>query len=121
MAESRRFERFRDFYPFYLAEHSDSRCRTMHYLGSALVVAIIAYALLSGRFGTLWLLPFVGYGFAWGGHFFFEHNKPATFKYPVYSLLGDWVMFKDFLSGRLRRVHPALMESGPIEKDDNLK
>ena len=51
---------------------------------------------------VLMLLPLVGYGFAWVGHFFFEHNKPATFEYPFYSLVGDFVMFKDMLTGRIR-------------------
>ena len=117
MTESNRFENFRDFYPFYLAEHSNARCRAMHYVGSGLVVATLVYALVSGRLALLWLLPIVGYGFAWLGHFLFEHNKPATFRYPLYSLMGDWVMLKDFLSGRLRRVHPSL--TSPEAKPDN--
>jgi hypothetical protein len=37
-------------------------------------------------------MPLIGYGCAWVGHFFFEHNKPATFRYPAWSLLGDWVI-----------------------------
>jgi len=51
-----------------------------------------------------WLLaaPLAGYGCAWAGHFFFEHNRPATFTYPVYSLIGDWAMFRDILRGRIR-------------------
>jgi hypothetical protein len=34
--------------------------------------------------------PVIGYGFAWVGHFFFEKNTPATFKYPAFSLMGDF-------------------------------
>ena len=51
-----------------------------------------------------WLLAalFCGYGFAWVGHFFFEKNRPATFKHPFYSFAGDWVMFKDILTGKIR-------------------
>ena len=51
-----------------------------------------------------WLLamPVAGYGFAWVGHFIFEKNRPATFQYPLYSFLGDWVMLKDMLTGRIR-------------------
>ena len=110
MTESERFRTFADFYPFYLAEHSDARCRAMHYVGSTLVLVILAFALATGRYAALWLLPLVGYGFAWIGHFFFEHNKPATFTYPLYSLIGDWVMLKDFLTGRLAQRHPALSQ-----------
>ena len=119
MTDSKRFESFRDFYPFYLAEHSNARCRAMHYVGSALVVAILVYALVSGRLVLLWLLPVVGYGFAWLGHFLFERNKPATFQYPLYSLVGDWVMLKDFLSGRLRRIHPSVATSEPNIDENN--
>ncbi|MGN6808142.1 MAG: Mpo1-like protein, partial [Trinickia sp.] len=43
-----------------------------------------------------------GYGFAWVGHFFFEKNRPATFSHPLYSLMGDWVMFKDICTGKIR-------------------
>jgi len=51
-----------------------------------------------------WLLGALvcGYGFAWVGHFFFEHNRPATFRHPVYSFIGDWAMFVDVLRGRVR-------------------
>lgn len=97
-----RFNRFAEFYPYYLQEHSNRVCRRLHFVGSLLVLAILAAALISQQW--LWLLgmPLVGYGFAWVGHFFFEHNRPATFRYPLYSLLGDWVMFKDMLIGRIR-------------------
>jgi hypothetical protein len=58
-------------------------------------------AIVTGELALLWLLPVVGYGFAWVGHFFFEHNRPATFQYPLFSLMGDWVMFRDMLTGRV--------------------
>jgi hypothetical protein len=41
-----------------------------------------------------------GYGFAWIGHFFVEHNKPATFKYPLWSLIGDYKMYFEILQGK---------------------
>ncbi|MDC0663276.1 DUF962 domain-containing protein [Marinobacter sp. SS21] len=102
MSSDRAFSSFAEFYPFYLEEHSDPTCRRLHYLGSTLVLLVAAYALLSGRLVYLWLLPVIGYGFAWIGHYLFEKNRPATFKYPLYSLLGDWVMLKDMLIGRIR-------------------
>jgi hypothetical protein len=54
----------------------------------------------SGRYVLLWFLPLVGYGFAWTGHYFFEKNKPATFQYPLYSLISDFKLFFELLSGK---------------------
>lgn len=102
MSSDRTFSSFAEFYPFYLEEHSDATCRRLHYLGSVLVLLVAAYALVSGKLAYLWLVPVIGYGFAWVGHFKFEKNRPATFKYPFYSLMGDWVMLKDMLVGRIR-------------------
>ena len=97
-----KFHRFADFYPYYLAEHQNRTCRRLHVIGSTLVLLVLLIAILSRNWSLLWLLPVIGYGFAWVGHFFFENNKPATFKYPLYSLMGDWVMFKDVLTGKIR-------------------
>ncbi len=72
----------------------------MHFIGSALVLFALLEFLLTSSLYWLLLMPVLGYGFAWIGHFFFEKNKPATFKYPLYSLRGDWVMFRDVLIGR---------------------
>jgi hypothetical protein len=102
MQATERYNSFAEFYPFYLQEHSNSICRRLHFIGSVLVLAILASALISQQWLWLLALPVVGYGFAWVGHFFFEHNRPATFRYPLYSLIGDWVMFKDILIGRIR-------------------
>lgn len=96
-----RYRTFQEFYPFYLQEHANRTCRRLHFVGSAIVLALLAAVLVTGELVLLWLLPVVGYGFAWVGHFFFEHNRPATFQYPLYSLMGDWVMFRDMLTGRL--------------------
>jgi len=104
----KKFQSFSEFYPYYLEEHGDARCRALHYTGSLLVLALLGFVLATGSWILLWLLPVVGYGFAWVGHFAFEKNRPATFRYPVYSLMGDWVMLKDFLTGRLKSVHPKL-------------
>ncbi|MDJ0839119.1 MAG: DUF962 domain-containing protein [Acidobacteriota bacterium] len=91
---------FKDFYPYYLSEHEDRTCRRLHFIGSWLVLGCLAAAIfVDWRF--ILAAPFCGYGFAWVGHFAFEKNKPATFQYPLYSLMGDWVMFKDILTGRL--------------------
>ena len=100
---SERYRSFRDFYPYYLSEHRDPNCRRLHVVGSALIVVLIALV-IARWLSPWWLLaiPLIGYGFAWVGHFVFEKNRPATFTYPLYSLIGDWVMFKDMLTGRIR-------------------
>jgi hypothetical protein len=98
-----KFNSFADFYPYYLSEHQNLTCRRLHFVGSSLILILLAYTLMTEQWMLLWLLPVLGYGFAWAGHFFFENNKPATFKYPFYSLLGDWVMFKDTLLGNIKR------------------
>lgn len=97
-----RFARFGQFYPFYLGEHRDRRCRRLHFLGSSLVVLVVLLAIISGRWAWLWLAPLAGYGCAWIGHFVFEKNRPATFRHPLYSLMGDWVMYWQLLTGKLR-------------------
>jgi len=97
-----RFTCFADFYPFYLAEHSHPTCRRLHYVGSLLVLAIFAFAVARQQWWWLLAMPVAGYGFAWVGHFIFEKNRPVTFQYPLYSFLGDWVMLKDMLTGRIR-------------------
>lgn len=98
---AKEFTSFRVFYPFYLSEHSNRTCRRLHFVGSLLVLALLAVTLATGRWLLLCGLPVVGYGFAWIGHFGFEKNRPATFRHPLYSLAGDWVMFAAILSGRI--------------------
>lgn len=95
------FSSFGEFYPFYLREHLNSICRRLHFIGTTLILLLAFYAFFSGELMYLWLLPVVGYGFAWIGHFVFEKNRPATFKYPLYSLMGDFVMYKDMWIGRV--------------------
>lgn len=96
-----RYRSFAEFYPFYLEEHRDRVCRRLHFVGSSLVLIIFVLALLTGHWLWLWGMPLVGYGFAWVGHYFFEKNRPATFRYPIYSFLGDWVMYYDIWRGRV--------------------
>ncbi len=95
------FASFREFYPFYLGEHANRTCRRLHFLGTSLVIATVFYAVITGAYGALWLTPLFGYGFAWVAHFFVEKNRPATFKAPLYSLMGDFVMYKDMLTGKI--------------------
>ena len=95
------YSSFAEFYPFYLGEHGNRRCRRMHFIGSSLVIAVVVLAIASGQWRWLWLAPLCGYGFAWIGHYVFEKNRPATFTHPLYSLAGDWVMYAQMLRGKL--------------------
>ena len=98
----RRFSTFREFYPFYLSEHRDRNCRRMHFVGSTLALAFIVVAIATRN--PWWLVGALvsGYGFAWIGHFAFEKNKPASFKQPLYSFIGDWVMYLNIWAGKIR-------------------
>jgi len=98
---SERYASFREFYPFYLSEHSDRTCRRLHFAGSLLGLFFLAATVATGN---LWFLPAglaVGYAMAWIGHYFFEKNRPATFRYPLYSFMGDWEMFRGIVLGRI--------------------
>ncbi len=96
-----RFRSFAEFYPFYLSEHRDRTCRRLHFVGTSVGVAAIVLAVVTLE--PLWLLAglAVGYLFAWIGHFGFEKNRPATFRHPLYSFIGDWAMYRDILRGRI--------------------
>lgn len=89
----KKYQTFKDFYPFYLNEHSNKTCRGLHVVGTTIVLIVLFLALYNQQYKWLFSLPFIGYGFAWVGHYFFEKNIPATFTYPLYSFMGDWVMW----------------------------
>jgi hypothetical protein len=100
--EAKKYTTFSEFYPFYLSEHSNRTCRRLHFVGSSL--ALVCLALLPVTGSAWWLLACMvaGYGFAWVGHFGFEKDRPASFKQPLYSFMGDWKMYGEIWSGRIR-------------------
>jgi len=100
--DPRQFTSFAEFYPFYLSEHSDRTCRQLHFVGSSLALACLAALMFTGNPWWLLIGLVCGYGFAWVGHFAFEKNRPASFKRPLYSFMGDWVMYRDIWLGRIR-------------------
>ena len=100
--DPRQFKSFAEFYPFYLSEHANRTCRRLHFVGSLLGLLCLALAVLTAS--AWWILAglLAGYAFAWIGHFGFEKNKPATFKRPLYSFMGDWAMYRDIWMGRIK-------------------
>ncbi|NTZ42611.1 DUF962 domain-containing protein [Altererythrobacter sp. SALINAS58] len=104
-----KYESFREFWPFYLREHSRPMTRALHYIGTTLVVLIALAALLAGEWWILVAMPLAGYFFAWIAHFRVERNRPATFTYPLWSLAADFRMWWFWLTGRLK---PELDRAG---------
>ena len=94
------YKTFEEFYPFYLGEHSDKTNRRLHFVGTSLAIALLFLSIFAS-IGFLKFVPLVGYGFAWVGHFFFEKNRPATFKYPLFSLIGDFKMWYQIATGHV--------------------
>jgi len=92
---------YSDFWPFYLSEHAKPATRAFHYVGTVVSAAALVSAFVTQNWWLLIGYPLFGYAPAWFSHFFIEHNKPATFKAPVWSLVSDYRMFGLFLSGRL--------------------
>ena len=95
-----RFQTYEEFWPFYVSQHRNSTCRALHFVGTTLVGVALGLTVLVSPW---WILaaPLAGYGFAWIGHFSFEKNKPATFTYPLWSLRGDFRMYRLMLRGRM--------------------
>ena len=96
-----RIQSFEAFWPYYMGEHRDPRCRALHYLGTSMIFVLLAAAGITGRGWLILVIPVVAYGCAWIGHFVIEKNRPATFRYPLWSLRADFRMFGLFLRGKM--------------------
>lgn len=96
-----KYASFEEFYLTYLGEHSNRTCRQLHFVGSTLALLCLAMMLLTHNLWWLLAAALSGYGFAWVGHFMFEKNRPATFRHPLYSFMGDWVMYWQLLTGQI--------------------
>ncbi|PCH94416.1 MAG: hypothetical protein COB85_05650 [Bacteroidetes bacterium] len=100
MEEEKAYKTFKEFYPYYLKEHTQRGTRVTHFIGTSLFFVFLVMAIV--KLDPLYLLPtvIVPYAFAWVGHFFIEKNKPATFQYPGMSLRGDFKLYFDILLGK---------------------
>ncbi|MAW08049.1 MAG: hypothetical protein CME61_07175 [Halobacteriovoraceae bacterium] len=91
----------REFYKFYLSEHKNITNRRLHFLGTLFALTSIIYIIKTKSFALLFIPVIFGYGPAWIGHFFFEKNRPASFKHPFKSFLCDWWMAYEILIGKI--------------------
>jgi len=96
-----RYRSFADFYPFYLSEHANRISRRLHFSGTSVALVLLIASMVTQKWWLIALALVQGYAFAWVGHYFFERNKPATFKYPGFSLMGDWRLWWEILTGKL--------------------
>jgi hypothetical protein len=97
-----KFTSFKKFYPYYLSEHKLRINKILHIIGSLTSITFIIIIIYIEKYKYIPLFILFGYGCAWIGHFIFEKNRPATFKYPIYSFIGDWMMLKDVLIGKIK-------------------
>lgn len=110
MADEPRHESFAAFWPRYVRDHSLPANRRLHFVGLMIALLLAVCAVVVNAWLIL-LAPVAGYGFAWYGHFFVERNRPATFTYPVWSLMGDfrmvWFMLRGRMDAEVERHVPA--------------
>ena len=99
--ENERIENYAEFWDFYVAEHSQPLTRLFHFVGTLLGLVLLVWFIKNGTYFYLPLCLVVGYAFAWFSHFVIEKNKPATFKYPLWSFISDYKMMFYMLTGRM--------------------
>lgn len=102
---------FEEFWPYYLKQHSQPRTRTFHFIGTIIALCCVVAMLVLGEAKLIIPGVIAAYAFAWIGHFVFEHNNPATFSYPLWSLRADFKMLRLWLT---RRLEPELRKAGLV-------
>jgi len=96
-----RIETYAEFWDFYVAEHSQPLTRLLHFIGTSLGLVLLVWIARRGSWLYLPVCFVVGYAFAWVSHFVIEKNRPATFKYPLWSFISDYKMMFYMLTGRM--------------------
>ena len=119
--DSKRISTFAEFWPYYVGEHRNPVGRGLHYFGTSCALVTLGFAIATGR---LWLVPValvLGYGPAWVAHFFIENNRPATFKYPLWSLFSDFKMLGLAVRGKMSEEVTRLYGSAAPAPDAPLR
>ena len=98
----KKYKNFKDFYPYYISEHSHKTTKLLHFIGTTFSLYFLINFFLSFEIKFIFFSLISGYGFAWVAHFFVEKNKPATFTYPLYSCVADHLMYIEILRGKHR-------------------
>lgn len=98
---SERIGSFEQFWPYYLSEHESKTTRLLHFAGTSAAMGCVAFAVLKRKPSVLLTALLVGYGTAWASHFFVEKNRPASFRYPLWSLAADFKMWSLIATGRM--------------------
>ncbi len=96
------FDSYEDFFVYYLQQHANPRTKLYHCFGLGAALLVILVAFYTGRYPLMFTAPFIGYGFAWFGHWRFEHNLPATFDYPLWSFISDVRMAFGLLARKIK-------------------
>lgn len=99
--DNKRIENYHEFWDFYVREHSEPLTRYLHFIGTSLGIILLVWFIVRGTWYYFPLCLIVGYAFAWISHFFVEHNKPATFKYPLWSFISDYKMVWFMITGKM--------------------
>ena len=92
---------FEEFWPYYVRAHQNKNSRRLHFVGTTAAMTLVGVGVLTRKLTPILLAPVAGYGMAWIGHFLVEGNTPATFGHPLWSLKGDFKMWRMMLEGTM--------------------
>lgn len=99
---SDRIKTFSEFYTYYLSQHTKVATRIIHFIATALVLAVLIYVVQSGKERFLWYLPIFGGGLPLLSHAIFERNRPTSLKYPLWTLMADFKMFYELIIQKVK-------------------